>query len=121
MSLLPRDEDRVTVAEGVRHTRGDGAPAVLLDVREQHEWDAGHAPGAVHAPLSGLVAGAALPSAAQARPLVVICRSGQRSQQAAELLAGHGARAVDVKGGMREWAAAGHPVVDEHGNNGSIA
>ncbi|GAA2495902.1 MULTISPECIES: rhodanese-like domain-containing protein [Actinomycetes] len=42
MSLLPRAEDRVSVAEAVRRTRGTDAPAVLLDVRERHEWDAGH-------------------------------------------------------------------------------
>jgi Rhodanese-related sulfurtransferase len=52
---------------------------------------------------------------------VVICRSGHRSQQAAKLLAERGADAVDVKGGMNAWAAAGHPVVDERGNSGSIA
>ncbi|MBA9050027.1 rhodanese-like domain-containing protein [Streptomyces griseofuscus] len=90
MSPLPRDEDRVSVAEAVRHTRGTGAPAVLLDVRERHEWDAGHAL------LSGLVTGAAL-------------------------LTGRGARAVDVEGGTRAWAVAGHPVVDVRGNSGSIA
>ncbi|MER6334517.1 rhodanese-like domain-containing protein [Streptomyces sp. NPDC001034] len=121
MSLLPHDQDRVTVDEAVRYTQGADAAAVLLDVREQREWDAGHAPGAVYAPLSALAAGAALPSAAQARPLVVICRSGQRSQQAAALLTARGARVVDVKGGMRAWSAAGYPVVDEHGNSGSIA
>ena len=83
--------------------------AVLLDVRETPEWKAGHAPGAVHAPLSELVAGRRLPAAAQGRPLVVICRCGHRSQQAAKLLAERGARAVDVKGGMNAWAAAGLP------------
>ncbi|GGN33927.1 sulfurtransferase [Streptomyces fuscichromogenes] len=107
--------------EAHQRTQGADAPAVLLDVREQTEWTAGHAPGAVHAPLSRLAAGGALPTRAQARPLVVICRSGHRSQQAAELLVARGADAVDVKGGMQEWAAAGHPVVDERGNNGSIA
>ncbi|WP_107481535.1 rhodanese-like domain-containing protein [Streptomyces malaysiense] len=121
MSLFPTGEDRVTVAEAFRHTRDSDAPAVLLDVRERNEWEAGHAPGAVHAPLSGLVTGAALPSAAQARPLVVICRSGQRSRRAAALLAGRGAVVADVEGGMRAWAAAGHPVVDVRGNSGSIA
>ncbi|MET8721534.1 rhodanese-like domain-containing protein [Streptomyces misionensis] len=121
MSLFLTSESRVTVDEAVRRTREADAPAVLLDVREQREWDAGHAPGAVYAPLSGLVAGAALPEAARARPLVVICRSGQRSQQAAELLVAQGAQVVDVKGGMRAWAAAGYPVVDDHGNSGSIA
>ncbi|MFH7334235.1 rhodanese-like domain-containing protein [Streptomyces sp. KHY 26] len=121
MSLFSTGEDRVTVDEAVRYTRGGDAQAVLLDVREQREWDAGHAPGAVYAPLSGLVAGAALPDVARERPLVVICRSGQRSQQAAALLTARGARVVDVKGGMRAWSAAGYPVVDEHGNSGSIA
>ncbi|MBL1104386.1 rhodanese-like domain-containing protein [Streptomyces sp. 5-8] len=121
MFLLRRSADRVTVDEAHRRTHGPDAVAVLLDVREQVEWRAGHAPGAVHAPLSRLTAGAALPGAARARPLVVICRSGHRSRQAAALLAARGADAVDVTGGMRAWAAAGHPVVDERGNNGSTA
>jgi rhodanese-related sulfurtransferase len=114
-------EARVSVDEAYRRTHGADAQAVLLDVREQGEWDAGHAPGAVFAPLSGLSLGAALPDAAQGRPLVLVCRSGNRSQRAAKLLAGHGADVVDVKGGMKDWAAAGHPVVDERGNDGSIA
>lgn len=100
---------------------GSGGDAVLLDVREPHEWQAGHAPRAVHLPLSALVAGAGLPAHAQARPLVVICRSGNRSRQAAELLATRGAEAVDVIGGMRDWAGAGLPVVDPRGGNGTIA
>ncbi|MET9131423.1 MULTISPECIES: rhodanese-like domain-containing protein [Streptomyces] len=114
---------RVTVQQAaVRtgHTGGDG-DAVLLDVREPYEWQAGRAPRAVHLPLSALAAGAALPAPAQARPLVVICRSGNRSRQAAELLAARGAQAVDVVGGMRDWAAAGLPVVDERGRNGTVA
>ncbi|MBC7270758.1 MAG: rhodanese-like domain-containing protein [Streptomyces sp.] len=111
---------RVTVQEAARLVAPtDGA--VLLDVRETLEWRAGHAPGAVHLPLSALAAGAALPDDAQARPLVVICRSGNRSQRAAEVLAARGARAVDVIGGMRDWAAAGFPVVDAHGGNGTVA
>ncbi|WP_073946926.1 rhodanese-like domain-containing protein [Streptomyces kebangsaanensis] len=121
MFLLRRGKDRVTVDQAHRRTQGADAPAVLLDVREQDEWNAGHAPGAVHAPLSRLTAGSALPSAVRGRPLVVICRSGNRSQRAAELLAARRAEVVDVKGGMKAWAAAGHPVVDGHGNHGSIA
>ncbi|PZH10804.1 sulfurtransferase [Streptomyces sp. NTH33] len=121
MFLFRRGEGRVTVDEAHRRTQGADAPAVLLDAREQGEWNAGHAPGAVHAPLSRLTAGSALPSAARGRPLVVICRSGNRSQRAARLLAERGVEAVDVKGGMSAWAAAGHPVVDERGNHGSIA
>ncbi|MFI6875556.1 rhodanese-like domain-containing protein [Streptomyces sp. NPDC050400] len=122
MSLFSRNTaQRVTVEDAHRRTQGDDAPAVLLDVRERGEWNAGHAPGAVYAPLSGLAAHSALPQAAQGRPLIVICRSGNRSQKAAELLSARGLDAVDVKGGMKAWAAAGHPVVDTRGNNGSVA
>ncbi|WP_406164783.1 rhodanese-like domain-containing protein [Streptomyces sp. NBC_00996] len=120
MFLFRRSEGRVIVDEAHRRTQGADAPAVLLDVRERGEWNAGHAPGAVHTPLPGLAAGASVPSAALGRPPVVICRNGNRSQQATKLLAVRGARAVDVKGGMNAWAAAGHPVVDERANSGSI-
>lgn len=117
---------RVTVQEAaVRTGHGNAAEgageAVLLDVREPDEWQVGHAPRAVHLSLSALVAGAGLPAEAQARPLVVICRSGNRSRQAAELLAARGAEAVDVIGGMRDWAGAGLPVVDPQGGNGTVA
>ncbi|MFD0226247.1 rhodanese-like domain-containing protein [Streptomyces hirsutus] len=120
MFLFRKGEQRLSVDEARALTTGESPEAVLLDVREKSEWEAGHAPGAVHASLTGLVAGAALPQAARCRPLVVVCRSGHRSRQAAELLAARGADAVDVKGGMNAWAAAGHPVVDECGNSGSI-
>ncbi|WP_314220125.1 rhodanese-like domain-containing protein [Streptomyces zaehneri] len=116
---------RVSAAEAATRTghgnaAASGADAVLLDVREPDEWQAGHAPGAVHLPLPRLAAGAALPAHAQARPVVVICRSGNRSRQAAEILAARGSQAVDVIGGMREWADAGLPVVDTLGGNGTV-
>ncbi|GHE53707.1 rhodanese-like domain-containing protein [Streptomyces cellulosae] len=121
MSLFSRNSKRVSANEAHRRTQGDGATAVLLDVRERAEWDAGRAPGAVYAPLSALAAGADLPQAAQGRPLVVICRSGNRSQKAAELLSARGVDAVDVRGGMTAWADHGYPVVDGRGNRGSVA
>ncbi|WP_069767177.1 rhodanese-like domain-containing protein [Streptomyces sp. LUP30] len=123
---VQRGAGRVTVQEAASRT-GHGsaakgtAHAVLLDVRESDEWHAGHAPRAVHLPLSALAAGAGLPPHAQARPLIVICRSGTRSRQAAELLAARGAAAVDVIGGMSGWAKAGLPVVDARGERGAVA
>ncbi|MFJ7587492.1 rhodanese-like domain-containing protein [Streptomyces sp. NPDC097617] len=119
MSLFRRGTTRVTPDQA--HERVAAQGAMLLDVREQAEWTAGHAPGAVHVPLSRLVTGTGLPADAQGRLMLVICRSGHRSQQAAKLLAGHGVEAVDVKGGMSAWTAAGLPVVDECGNSGRIA
>ncbi|GAA4080607.1 MBL fold metallo-hydrolase [Streptomyces shaanxiensis] len=106
---------RITVAEA--HERA-GADAVLVDVREHDEWAAGHAPGAVLAPLSALSSGELLPQAAQGRPVVAICRSGKRSREAAALLAARGTDVVDVVGGMRAWAEAGLPLVAEPGARG---
>ncbi|WTO87747.1 rhodanese-like domain-containing protein [Streptomyces nigra] len=101
---------RVTPAEALART-----DAVLLDVREPEAWADGHAPGALSVPLAALEAGAPLPSAAEGRPVVAICRSGRRSRDAAALLTARGVDVVDVLGGMRAWAEAGLPVVAEAG------
>ncbi|MGW3645534.1 rhodanese-like domain-containing protein [Streptomyces sp. NPDC000878] len=125
MSVFLRGPGRVTVQQAVARTGGgdaaDDGDAVLLDVREPDEWQAGHAPRAVHLPLSALADGAGLPAAVQGRPLVVICRSGNRSRRAAELLTARGADAVDVIGGMQDWAHIGLPVVTALGEDGTIA
>ncbi|MEU9198727.1 rhodanese-like domain-containing protein [Streptomyces sp. NPDC048332] len=96
------------------------ATAVLLDVREAEEWRAGHVPGALHLPLSRLTAGAKLPGTAEKARLVLICRSGKRSQDAARLLCERGSDAVDVTGGMKEWVRQGLPVQDTAGAPGTV-
>ncbi|MEU2110825.1 rhodanese-like domain-containing protein [Streptomyces sp. NPDC019507] len=116
-----RSASRITVDQARSRTHGKEPAAVLLDVREQAEWNAGHAPEAVHVPLTRLLAGGGPPPEAEGKALVVICRSGNRSQQAAQLLNERGAHAVDVEGGMNAWVDAGHPVVDACGNSGRIA
>ncbi|MBO3680205.1 rhodanese-like domain-containing protein [Streptomyces sp. NEAU-YJ-81] len=103
------------------HQQTSASQAVLLDVRETPEWKAGHAPGALHLPLSRLITGASLPASTQGKPVVTICRSGHRSQQAAKLLAGRGVEATDVTGGMTAWARQGLPVTGEGGSSGAIA
>jgi rhodanese-related sulfurtransferase len=85
----------------------------LLDVREDDEWAAGHVPGARHIPLGQLGARAA--EVPQDELVYVICRSGARSGRAAQALAGAGWRAVNVAGGMQDWAAAGRPMVADSG------
>ena len=83
--------------------------AVLLDVRENDEWAAGHAPGARHIPMSQLVERIAeLPGD---DPLYVVCKVGGRSARVVQYLAGQGYPAVNVDGGMQHWAALGRPVV----------
>jgi rhodanese-related sulfurtransferase len=92
--------------------------AVLLDVRQDTEWRAGHAPGAWHIPLSRLRGGAAgLPSRVT---VVTICRSGHRSAVAAAWLARDGREVTSLAGGMRAWARAGLPVVAAGGRPGRV-
>ncbi|MBW8481774.1 rhodanese-like domain-containing protein [Actinomadura parmotrematis] len=80
----------------------------LLDVREQDEWDAGHAPDAVHIPMTELNARAG--EIPQDREVFVICRSGGRSAQVTAALNRSGWTARNVGGGMQGWAAAGRPM-----------
>ncbi|MEV7774362.1 rhodanese-like domain-containing protein [Kitasatospora sp. NPDC086791] len=94
--------------------------AVLLDVREGGEFAAGHAPGALHQPLIALAAGVPLPPAAVGRTVLAICRSGHRSQRAAELLAQRGVEVLNVAGGMGAWARAGLPVTTPRGESGHV-
>jgi rhodanese-related sulfurtransferase len=83
-----------------------GEGAALLDVREQDEWDAGHVPDAQFIPLGELTARVGeLP---RDRRIVVICRTGARSDRAAQFLAGQGFDAVNVDGGMRAWVNGGY-------------
>ncbi len=85
--------------------------AVLLDVREDDEWAAGHAPDARHVPMSQLTG--RLDEVPAADPLYVICRSGHRSARVVAFLTRQGVSAVNVAGGMQSWAAAGRPMVAE--------
>jgi rhodanese-related sulfurtransferase len=82
------------------------AGALLLDVREQDEWDAGRAPGAIHVPMSELQERyTELP---QRDSTLIICRSGSRSDAVAHALARIGRPGcANVIGGMQAWKAAG--------------
>ncbi len=92
--------------------------AVLLDVREPDEWDAGHAPEAVHVPLAALAA--RLDELDANTPVVAVCRVGGRSERAASLLLQRGFDAVNLAGGMQAWYSAGLPVVTDAGNPGQV-
>nr|WP_283139607.1 rhodanese-like domain-containing protein [Rhizohabitans arisaemae] len=85
--------------------------AYLLDVREHDEWQAGHAPTAVHIPLGEL--GVRLDEVPKDRGVYLICRSGVRSAHAAAHMAQGGWTAINVEGGMQAWAAAGRPMISD--------
>jgi rhodanese-related sulfurtransferase len=92
--------------------------AILLDVREPYEWQAGHAPKARHIPLAQLHQRAhELPVG---RPVVTVCRSGARSARAAAMLAREGRQVSNLSGGMHAWMRAQLPVVAKGGGHGLI-
>jgi rhodanese-related sulfurtransferase len=95
----------------------DRRAAVLIDVREPAEWIAGHAPQAVHLPLAQLRPDAM----SQGETVIAVCRSGNRSGKAAELLAAAGVPVHNLAGGMGAWARAGLPVVTDDGRTGEVA
>lgn len=78
-------------------------PPLVLDVRERWEWNQGHMPGALHIPLGTLPERVGrLP---KDRDIVAICRSGQRSAQAAAWLTQQGFRVQNLRGGYLKWRA----------------
>lgn len=85
--------------------------SVLLDVREDNEWRVGHAPEAVHVPMSELVQ--RLDDIPEADQLYVVCRSGGRSAKVAAYLNANGWDAVNVERGMNGWSSIGRPLVSE--------
>ena len=83
--------------------------AELIDVREQHEFAAGHIPAARLVPLSRLEQKVAqLP---RNRQVYVVCATGNRSKRAAVMLRSHGIQAINVRGGTSAWQRAGKPLV----------
>jgi rhodanese-related sulfurtransferase len=81
----------------------------LLDVREQDEWDRGHAPDAHLIPMSAFEQ--RFGEVPEDVPLIVICHSGYRSWTVTKALVAAGYDAVSVAGGMDAWQSAGGAVV----------
>jgi rhodanese-related sulfurtransferase len=99
-----RNLDRASVAEGLAQ-----GTILLVDVREAHEYAAGHIPGAVSMPLSVFDV-RALPQE-EGKAIVLACAAGMRSQQAL-MLANEQGLPLDTHygGGFRDWALSGMPV-----------
>jgi rhodanese-related sulfurtransferase len=83
----------------------------FLDVREPNEYAAGHIPKAVHIPLSQLAGRLAEIETLRDRPLIVYCRSGNRSGRAAVLLRRRGFESVhNLAGGILAWQGESLPL-----------
>ncbi len=80
----------------------------MLDVRQPEEWEEMHIPGATLIPLGELPQ--RLGELPQDQEIVVYCRSGNRSQSGAEILAKNGFSGVtSMAGGIQQWSTAGYP------------
>ena len=77
------------------------AGTFVLDVRTQEEWDEYHAPNTTLIPLDQLET--RLSELPQDQEIVVVCRSGNRSQQARDILLNSGFNATSMAGGLKEW------------------
>jgi rhodanese-related sulfurtransferase len=95
---VSRDEAQKLIEEG----------AQLVDVRSDHEWEAGHIAGATHVPLDELAGrtGELDPG----RPVVLYCRGGSRCEMATDALAAAGFDAAKLSEGIVGWAEVGLPL-----------
>lgn len=88
--------------------------AMLLDVREESEWEAGHAPMASLVPLAQLPD--VLDELPRDRLIICACRSGGRSQRAATYLEEHGFDVANLAGGLLAWVGEDMPFESDDGD-----
>ena len=97
--------------EGYRRMMKSGEPHLLVDVREDNEWAAGHAAGAVHLGRGIIERDIEAKAPAKDTKLVLYCGGGFRSALAADNLQKMGyTHAISLDGGWKAWQQAGLPV-----------
>lgn len=85
--------------------------AFFLDVREQDEWDEYHAPNTTLIPLGQLAARVGEIPVAKDAPIVVVCRSGNRSDEGRDILKRAGfTNVTSMDGGLKTWRSLGYPI-----------
>jgi rhodanese-related sulfurtransferase len=92
----------------------------ILDVREPSEWNEGRIEGAVHIPLQQVLDGRTNRLDRQ-RPVVIYCRTANRSEVARLMLEARGFEASVMEGGGEAWEAEGLPLVRSDGRPGRCA
>ncbi len=90
----------------------------LIDVREDHEWNAGHHSLAEHIPMAKIPEN--LDTFKENEKYIIICRSGNRSGKVANYLDNNGIEAFNLTGGMKELSLHSENVIDSAGKKGSI-
>lgn len=111
LGFAPMTETREISRQEARKLIDEGAQ--LVDVRADHEWEAGRIPGAKHVPLAEL--NERTGEIEQDRPVVLYCRGGTRSTMAADALAAAGYDAAKLTGGIVGWEEEGLALEPEGG------
>ncbi|MFL7868724.1 MAG: rhodanese-like domain-containing protein [Anaerolineales bacterium] len=81
----------------------------VLDVRTPEEWNEFHAPNTTLIPLDELAS--RINELPKDQPILVVCRSGNRSQTGRDILVQAGFNATSMVGGLNAWRDSGYPVV----------
>jgi rhodanese-related sulfurtransferase len=102
------NDEQVDVSPAAVKERLESGEIQLVDVREPHEWEAGHIAGARHIELEHLAASAE--SIERETPVVFQCRLGNRSAMAAQAFRTAGYEAYSMEGGLTAWAERGFPL-----------
>jgi rhodanese-related sulfurtransferase len=111
MADAPQGEAREVSREEARKLVEEGAQ--LIDVRADHEWEAGRIAGAKHVPLPELPQRTG--ELDQDQPVVVYCRGGNRSSMATAALTDAGFEAVKLTDGIVGWSEGDLPLEPESG------
>jgi rhodanese-related sulfurtransferase len=112
--LIAEAKQRVpeTTVHELRELHASGEPIVLVDVREQNEWNLGHIPGAIYIGRGVLESSVEQRIPREAR-VVLYCQSGNRSALAGQTMLELGyANVMSLAGGWRDWVGSGGEVAD---------
>jgi rhodanese-related sulfurtransferase len=107
------NDEEIDVSPAAVRERLESDEIQLVDVREPHEWEAGHIAGARHIELERLASSAE--TIARDRPVVFQCRLGNRSAMAAQAFRTAGYEAYSMEGGLTSWAEQGLPLEPDDG------
>ena len=109
-SMVPKSEGLpVNISPRKAAELHDEEKVAIVDVRENWEYEAGHVPDSILIPLGDLPE--RIDEVPRDRPVVLICRSGNRSGQALRFLESEGFDNVhNLVGGITAWEAQGHPI-----------
>lgn len=90
--------------------------AHMIDVRGENDWAAGHVEGSDRVPPGRI----STHTVGRADSVIAVCANGSKSKRASRKLAKAGYRVYHLEGGLKEWHAAGFPLLSTNGKRPTI-